>query len=103
MKGFAIKDDDVLEEMTGNSEIVMGGRVLNNGAISFGNAKMLKTSEEFLDLKNDVFDNIKQTASKIAKGEYPVKPYDISKDNCPCKYCKMRSICGICINIQEKN
>ena len=103
LKGFAIDDEEILQEMTRGDQGVIGGRKVSGGKLSFAlNKNMLKTDYDFENMKNYVFDSIKAASVNITKGIYPVKPYISKREKInACEYCKMNSICAICRNLQE--
>lgn len=104
LKGFALDDDEILKEMSGDKKYVMGGRANKNGDLSFAqNKNMLKSFEDFEFMRDSVYSSIKNSSVDIAKGKYPIKPFvSISDASSPCKYCNMRSVCAICHNVNEQ-
>lgn len=98
MNGFVLDDRRVLEGMTGGRETgIIGGRLLSGGGISFSNSKMLKSDEEFRNMKQYAYENIRKAATQITEGNYPIAPSPCA-DPTPCKYCSMRPICANCMD-----
>lgn len=96
MNGFVLDDRRVLDGMTGGRESgIIGGRLLSGGGLSFANSKMLKSEEEFETMKQQAYENIRNAASRITEGTYPIAPSAYA-DPAPCRYCNMRPICANC-------
>lgn len=102
MKGFVLDNDVVIDKMTGGNTYVIGGTSNKDGQLVLRSKDLLKTEEEFCEMKETVFANIEKASVNISKGEYPIAPYvDFKADKNACKYCEMRSICGKCTNILD--
>ena len=97
MTGYVLDDDNVLNGMTGGNSCVIGGSLNKEGKMTFKSKNMLKTKEEFEEMKNIVFSNIEKAATDISNGDFPIKPYNpIRAEKNPCTYCELRSVCAKC-------
>ena len=95
MTGYVLDDDNVLNGMTGGNSCVIGGSLNKEGKMTFKSKNMLKTKEEFEEMKNIVFSNIEKAATDISNGDFPIKPYNpIRAEKNPCTYCELRSVCA---------
>lgn len=103
MTGFVLDEEVVIDGMTGGNTYVIGGTKNNReGKFSLKSKDLLKTKEEFNDMKETVLSNIERASVKISKGEYPIAPYiDIKSKKMECEHCEMHSICGKCGNILD--
>ena len=89
MNGYVLDDEYIIEKMTGGNK-----NIINNNKV--------KTYDEFVELKNIVYDNIEKASVNISKGKYPISPYS-NKDYTICDSCKMRSICANCSNLLDES
>ena len=102
MTGYVLDDEKVLYGMTGGNSCVIGGTLNKDGKMSFKSKSMLKTKEEFEEMKNIVFSNIEKAATDISNGDFPIKPYKpIKAEKNPCAYCELRSVCAKSTNVLD--
>ena len=76
IKADVVLDNDVvIDKMTGGNTYVIGGTSNKDGQLVLRSKDLLKTEEEFCEMKETVFANIEKASVNISKGEYPIAPY----------------------------